>query len=203
MVFAIKLPILNATCNDEVAQQLSKNVLVQLETVNEGTVYYHTIKISNIVQGVYVVVKEDDANSFNTYSFQNVPDNFLIIKVGQIYKKINYKIEVYSDYETCKDELMNTIELVTPKVNPYTSTQICLDNKEYKKCALFEDTEGLTIEQLKEEIDEYNEKLNMTPADKFINLVKNYSLYIVIPIVLIGGFFTYRTINIRKRSTKI
>lgn len=193
---------LNAECNDEEAKKIAENVKVELVTEEDGEHIYHVVRISNIVEGVYLIVKEDDANTVTRYSVENVPDNFLEIIITNIFFVINYEVEVYSDTENCKDQLINNIKVSTKKFNDLYDSVPCQLNPDYSKCEYFSDTEGMTAEELANEIEEFNHKQNMSSKDKAIEILKKYGVYVLVPLFIIGGIYTFKIISVKRKEIK-
>lgn len=193
-----------ADCTDEVLLN-AKNVDVDAIPQTEDLIYY-IIKISNLTPDLYVKVYEDDNETTTTYTYDDSENGVIEIEHWYIYEKVNYVVSVYSTEEGCTDEVLAEIEVSTKKFNERYGYVACEQNPDYEKCDPFyepADDEEQTDEEFYEELKEYNEVKDTPFSEKLWNGIKEYYLYVLIPIVAVSvvygiAIYVYKA----KRSDK-
>ena len=186
-VFFVNMLTCKAVCNDDVLLA-AKNIEVEAIPMTEDLIYY-VIKISNLTPDVYVTVYEDDNKTTTTYTYEDSTDGVIEIEHWYIYEKVYYTVNVYSSVDGCTDESLNEIKVNTKKFNERSRSVICEENPDYEKCGVFyEEANGeeITDEEFLEEIEKYNEEKNLSFWDKTWNTLKEYYLYVLIPIVVVS-----------------
>lgn len=179
-----------AACNDDVLLD-AKNVKVEAIPMTEDLIYY-VIKISNLTPNVYVTVYEDDNETTTTYTYDDSNNGIIEIEHWYIYEKVYYTINVYSNVEGCTDESLNEIKVNTKKFNERYGYVSCEENPDYEKCDPFYEApvgEEQTDEEFYEEIQEYNKEQNRSFWDKVSSTIKEYYLYVLVPIVVVGVIY--------------
>lgn len=160
--------------------------------------FYFYITTYPIDDRVYIKIKGDGIEE--TKGFLDAKNQVISVERYYIYEKVEYTVEIYSNMEGCKDELIKTISVTTPKYNNYRDSNVCEFNKEYKLCQPFEDTSKISEDELERQVKEYESNKNKTSLEKAIEKVKEYYIYILIPVILIGGIYTYKIIKIKQKK---
>lgn len=187
MAFFVNIFTCKAVCNDDVLLA-AKDVKVEAIPMTEDLIYY-VIKISNLTPDVYVTVYEDDNETTTTYTYDDSKDGVIEIEHWYIYEKVYYTVNVYSTVEGCADESLNEIKVNTKKFNERYGYVSCEENPDYEKCHPFYEApvgEEQTDEEFYEEIQEYNKEQNMSFWDKVSSAIREYYLYVLVPIVVVG-----------------
>lgn len=190
MAFFVNTFTCKAVCNDDVLLA-AKDIKVEAIPMTEDLIYY-IIKISNLTPDVYVTVYEDDNETTTTYTYDDSKDGIIEIEHWYIYEKVYYTVNVYSNVEGCTDESLNEIKVNTKKFNERYGYVSCKENPDYEKCDPFYEApigEEQTDEEFYEEIQEYNKEQNMSFWVKVSNAVKEYYLYILVPVVVVATIY--------------
>ena len=186
-VFLINIMLCKADCNDDVLFD-AKNVIVEAVPMTDDLIYY-VIKISNLTPNIYITVYEDDNETTTTYTYDDSKDGVIEIEHWYIYEKVYYTVNVYSDVEGCMNDSLNEIKVNTKKFNERYGYVSCEENPDYEKCdPFYEAPEGeeQTDEEFYEEIQEYNKNKNMSFAEKIWAYIKEYYLYVLVPVCLVS-----------------
>lgn len=189
-VFFTNILTCKAICNDDVLLA-AKNVKVEAIPMTEDLIYY-VIKISNLTPEVYVTVYEDDNGTTTSYTYEDSENGVIEIEHWYIYEKVYYTVNVYSEVEGCTDESLNEITVNTKKFNERYGYVSCEENPDYEKCDPFYEPpvgEEQTDEEFYEEIQEYNKEQDMSFLEKTWNAIKEYYLYVLIPIVIVAVIY--------------
>ena len=189
-VFFTNILTCKAICNDDVLLA-AKNVKVEAIPMTEDLIYY-VIKISNLTPEVYVTVYEDDNGTTTTYTYEDSENGVIEIEHWYIYEKVYYTVNVYSEVEGCTDESLNEITVNTKKFNERYGYVSCEENPDYEKCDPFYEPpvgEEQTDKEFYEEIQEYNKEQDMSFLEKTWNVIKEYYLYVLIPIVIVAVIY--------------
>ena len=187
MAFFVNTFTCKAVCNDDVLLA-AKDVKVEAIPMTEDLIYY-VIKISNLTPDIYVTVYEDDNETTTTYTYDDSKDGVIEIEHWYIYEKVYYTINVYSDVEDCSGESLNEIKVNTKKFNERYGYVSCEENPDYEKCDPFYEApigEEQTDQEFYDELQEYNKDQSMSFWDKVFSVIKEYYLYVLIPIVVVG-----------------
>lgn len=101
-----------------------------------------------------------------------------------------YKIVVYgSDKSACPNEVLKTLNYEVEPFNFYHKTQECEKYPEADVCKMYKDTSKLTLEDFRNEIEEYEETINpkkkVSFLTKLMNFMVNYGVYVLIPFIVI------------------
>ena len=185
-LFFVNALTCKAVCNDNVLLA-AKDVKVEAISMTDDLIYY-VIKISNLTPDIYVTVYEDDNETTTTYTYDDSENGVIEIEQWYIYEKVYYTVNVYSNVEGCTGESLNEIRVNTKKFNERYGYVSCEENPDYEKCDPFYEPpagEEQTDEEFYEEIQEYNKKQNTSFWDKVSNIIKEYYLYALIPILVV------------------
>ncbi len=113
--------------------------------------------------------------------------------------KITFKIYSYTT-NLCTDEILRTVSIELPKVNDYYyfNKEKCNDNKEFKYCKEFMDTDNVEFEDIDKEFEEY---LNPNINEIINKLDKKVFIYIGIGVgVIIAGVVVFVILKKKKKE---
>lgn len=201
----------DGTCDYAKQNELNKiasNIKVSYEVSPEPDLYF-TVNIFNLTEDVYIIVSDDNTRVRTEYNYTEENKGNISIRSDEIYKKVEFTIEVFPRYVSCANNNLRNITISTPRFNPYYSSYLCDDIKEYSLCQKWSDFE-ISFETFKKRIDEYKTSLNKEDGkkqdevsanflDKLIDFVlDNYILIMASGVIVVGGL-GYAIITIRKR----
>ena len=101
-----------------------------------------------------------------------------------------YTINVYgSDKSACPNELLKTLTYEIEPFNFYYKTEECEEYPDAEICKMYKDTSDVTVDEFKEEIEEYMEEIgdkgDENWFDKTLNFLATYGIFILLPIIII------------------
>jgi hypothetical protein len=191
----------NVKASYEIVEDTDTDGWVDPDTLEPSEVNYWYLKINilNVTDDIYVVVKDDYEGATKTYYYDATNDTGEIV-IAQTYldEPVNYTIELYSNNESCKDELYRTINLTTPWYNEYSRLSLCDDIDDYYYCQAYISSEKIDSDELYDKISEYKESLvtfededeQTTGKSTIKEFIKNNVAAITITasiVVIIGG----------------
>lgn len=156
--------------------------------------------ISNLKDGMYVKVTNDFDNEELTLGYSDSENGVLKVEAPTIYKRVNFKINVYGSSEVC-DEVVKEETITTESYNVYTNSDKCSQNKDLDVCDPFYDANKFTKEEFEDLVDKERERVdeeNKTFVDKALESLSKYWIFILIPLVVIVGFFVVRIVILKR-----
>ncbi len=192
----------NAACSESIIDEASK-VTIDKKTVTniaEDEIYLQ-VQVKNITNNIYVNVTESEDNTSKNYYYKDTEKGLLKINSYYLYEKIKWTAKIYSNSNECNGELLKTISIETPKYNEYHSSEECKKLYVFKYCDYFSDTSNIDKKEFTRIMDEHYKKINQTSMDRFIKTIAKYYLYVLTPIILVGGIYIIKIIKL-KRSMK-
>lgn len=201
----------DGTCDYAKQNELNKiasNIKVSYEVSPEPDLYF-TVNIFNLTEDVYIVVSDDNTRARTEYNYTEENKGNISIRSDEIYKKVEFTIEVFPRYVSCANNNLRNITISTPRFNPYYSSYLCDDIKEYSLCQKWSDFE-ISFEDFKKRIDEYKisltkeeektqDEADVSLMDKLVDFVlDNYILIMASGAIIVGGAVA-GIITIRKR----
>ena len=169
--------------------------------------YYLTVY--NLPNDLNISVTRDDTKKNVVASAKDKEeDGVLYIDTGYAAKVKLFTIKIRSNDSNCKNEVLKTVAITTPKYNKFSQYNSCQENPEFNLCQQFTTTDysDVTNEQFIEKLEEYKAKKAEEEKRKssiFYNIGKffeNYGLYIIIGVVIIGVAIIVIYIRRRKKS---
>ena len=114
-----------------------------------------------------------------------------------------YTITIYgSDTSSCKDHILKTITVKVPKYNMYANSKFCYEYPDDELCKTNYDTTGTTKEEINEIMQEKEKEYqnqNLPTSKKILNFINESWYYVVIPFILIAGYYTIKRHNLKKK----
>ena len=98
--------------------------------------------------------------------------------------------------------LLKTLKASTIKFNDYSKYDACDGYEEFELCKPFYDGEHVSKEVFNNALEEYKKEKETTFFEKVIKIIKEYYLYVLLPIAIISAcYYTYiGVIKWRKRK---
>jgi hypothetical protein len=128
--------------------------------VINNTVYFN-VTINNLVPEVYFI----DSHTGKTYYYSDSLDGEIVIKN---YQNISGDYKFYSALNQCYGVKLGNKYYTFPSYNYHYETTLCQENKNFSLCQKWIKV-NYTYDELKEIIDEYNEKKNFIDEDQKID----------------------------------
>lgn len=190
--FAVSMN-LNAACSNEELLKEAKEVSLTSNTLEESkNTYVNIVKIENMKNNQVIVLSEDFFNTKKTYKYNNTKKGVIEITDTHIYSKNTYKIKIYSLDKECKNMLLATKSISTAKFNEYSKYDICDGNEDFEMCKPFYDENIPSKEVFNNALNEYTKEKTNNFWQKALILIKEYYLYVLIPILIItAGYYVY------------
>ncbi len=208
------------SCDD--AKRDSEKIDAYYKIKNENKDIHLNIIFNGLTENTYLKIEYNGKNEKFEYTKEN--NGSIGFKYSNIYEKVKFTFKVYSNTIDCKDTLLNTIEITTPKYNKYYDTTICNDNPKFEYCIPFlgvktkkndntqNDITGTITNEIELTEDEFNsyfgayliekEKLESNILYRIWNYIKVYYLYALIPLVLVSVIYIIVIIKLKKDVKK-
>lgn len=207
-----------ATCdNEELNDYAQKVELLKVSDVYKSLEDFEARKNSNVEKEFYyylvlneakkdLYLKVTDNLSEESYLVQYDEEysNYLIGSYVH-FKEKKYTVELYSSKNSpvCPGERLRTFSYSVPAYNEFSKTVYCEENPNAEACEEDAKTEGMTLEEFKKKLaEEEAAAKEKTVWQKVWNAIKTYWFYVLIPIVLIGGFFAVKIYLFKKKEEK-
>lgn len=155
--------------------------------------------IYNITNDIFLKIT-NDINQDETIVTYSLTDNGKYsFSTNDMYIKMTYYIEVFSNLDSCKADSISKITLKKPYYNQNVSAEVCIENPEVPMCQKYitEDT-GADVITIDEKVREYLKKNNITTTSKKNDatndgnfFAKNWKLLAIgggLIVVLVGGY---------------
>lgn len=203
----IGLNVLKADCEE--AKQEGENLLVSIEPATlktEDTL----VEIVLVSDNIYIEVSENYSNTKQTYYKKDLGDSiFLKLKSPDIFTNITYEIKTFYTNQECGIDPIKVFSIETGIYNKLSDLKICWDKLYLDICKNYYTTEDIekfgNIQDLSEEkINKLvNEELTKEEEKSKINLkdiIKEYYLYVLIPIIIISIVYIIVIVIVKKRK---
>lgn len=100
-----------------------------------GTYSIFKVSIINLSENFYIEVSNDYNRDRYTYEYKDTQDGMVSFEWGHLDKVTNFTVKVYtSDKTGCRDELIKTITITTPRLNEYYDYSLCSQAEGYYLC---------------------------------------------------------------------
>ena len=207
IVFILFLFIFNinikAACNNkELLDNADKVNITVLPQTSEEKDYYFLIRVENIKENMALVISDNDTNESKTYRYSDTNEGTLELINNYIFAKVTYTVKVYSVDSSCQNMLLKTLKASTIKFNDYSKYDACDGYEEFELCKPFYDGKHVSKEVFNNALEEYKKEKETTFFEKIIKIIKEYYLYVLLPIAIISAcYYTYiGVIKWRKRK---
>lgn len=194
--------ILNATSDEEclIEYNDAMNVVAYTEnSVEDDSSVLIQVKVENMTENTYVSIVNDYDNTIRNYYYSDTVNGVLTVNSPNIYKKVKYIVKVYTKDQDCESDAVTTYDLITDMFNIYYRYEICnVEGTFIEMCSMFYDTSNMNEDEFLEEAKKEIDYLNRSTFTKIMDFIKEYYLFIIIPILLISGFYIYRIIILKR-----
>lgn len=171
--------------------------------------------VHNLTQDVYVKITNDEGFE-KIYHYSDTDHGNISFVRKDLSKIARYKVEVFSDKVECRDELLRTIDFVTPMKNEYAFFTDCEAIPDFEYCKQYISTPFLAsdseitsqiskayqkyVDGLKEEEEEKNKSFFEKVGDFFRR--NQVIIYSVLGIIIVVGALT-TVVIIKKRRSRV
>lgn len=181
---------------------------IQVPVVEKG----FNLKILNLTQQLYVIVKDDSGNE-KTYYYDDSKNGTISIGNVAADRIRAYSFNVRGLGGGCSGYDLRTFNLLLPKYNYYSELQICKNKSDLEICQeyLSSDKEitadqiiDATLNDTKKETEKVEKKEKQSVKDQIISFIKNNIIIFSIvigAIIIAGGIAIY--LAIKKRWKRI
>ncbi len=197
MLFAFTTRIY-AECNSEDLNEWATKIEVKF-TEMEGKATYEENGVTKESSFAYILSLSDPRDDIKIVVTDQNGDKATArkYKIGQgaeIYgvgcftnlEEETYIINVYgADGKACANELLRTLKYTVPRFNEYMKDRRC-EGSDSELCKSFTNATKDMTEK------EFNEKMGgneKSPSSKFLEIIKEYGLYVLIPLVIVSVFY--------------
>lgn len=197
---------------DKVVDEYSSETFVDEdddpETKSTFPAYYLTVY--NLPDDLNVsVVRNDTKKSVEAYTKDKDADGVIYIDTGYAAQVKLFTVKIRSNDSNCKNEILKTVAITTPKYNKFSQYMVCQENPDFNLCQQFTTTDysDVTEDQFNEKLEEYKTKKEeeerkqksiLYNIGKFLSA---YGWYILIAVVIIGVAII--VIKIRRKKSRL
>ena len=173
------------------------NALKNKKIEKDKVFFYYYINITNLNDSNYITIK----NNYNNKKVKITSDNFkngvATYEWTVFNKEVEFTINIYTNDETCTNQKIRTLKLITPKLNNYYLDDQCRKIPDFEMCQPFYETD-INYSEFYNSVNVYRKKHKMktvsefdtTKTGKILDFLKNNifssTVFIVIIIGLIG-----------------
>ena len=179
------------------------------DSVVKDTYPAYYLTIYNLTDDLNVsVIRNDTSKNIVAYAKDKESDGVVYIDTGYAAKVKSFTVKIRSNDSSCKNEIMKTVVVSTPKYNKFSTYDSCRDYPEFDLCQQFSTTDysNVSNSQFIEKLNEYKEKkIEEEKKQKSVlyqigKFLSTYKWYIIIPVVIIGVALIVIYIIRRKKS---
>ena len=202
MVFMFCLSV-NAECSNEELNEWATKVeplfKENVETGIDALPYAYFLSITPYREDVRIVVYDSTGAHRDGEYYESVK----LYGVGAYtnLEEETYTIEVYGgEKSACPNELLKKVKYTVPRLNRMVKNQKCVDNPDLEICKTYTNsTKDMTEEEFNEAIAKYEKEKTgpLSLSDTFKKLL-GYSLYVIVPLVIIYVIYFIRVKRFKK-----
>lgn len=201
--FFVNLIFVNADCEGVVkaADKIKVNRVEEFPSEDDEDLYsaFMGLEISNIPDNLYVVISNDYNNDTVTVNSEDLVNGVYRYPAPYIYKSVNYDVKVYSKDESCtSSDSVKSFDASTRIINEYFFHNKCLDNRDLEMCQPVLNDENVSVTEFNKQIDEAIRLKNRNFFEKVWDFLRDYYLYIVVPILLISAVGITRIVILKR-----
>lgn len=212
MVFALAFNTsLSAECDDTDLNNWAEKLEIKIQEVENEEYPYSYLLMLNIPRNDLRVTAKDSFSS-GTYNVDYDAEfkNYVVgSEIHFVDKTYTFTIYMADSSSVCGEEKMKTITYTVPKYNEYNDTEYCEENPNAEICGSYTKIDENKEDELDKLIDRYyKDKLedeiyrNAPWYQKVWMVVKDYSLYVVIPLAAVASVYTVVIYITKKRREK-
>ncbi len=200
-----------ATCYDKEINDWSESLEIKFEEVkNEEYPYSYLLMLNNPRTDIRVTAKDTYSNGTYDVEYDTDFKNYVVgSEIHFIDKEYTFTIYMNDNAESCGGEKLRTIKYTVAKYNEYNDTVYCEENPDADICGSYTKVNEDDADKIKDKIEEYyNNKIEEQVLAgkpwyvKVWAMVKEYSLYVIIPIVIVAIIYSVIIYIAKKRSEK-
>ena len=176
------------------------------ETTDIFPAFYLTV--FNLTKDLNIAVSREGYEKSSYFSYKDVyEDGVLYLDAGFATEVKNFAIKIRSNDAACKNEVLKTVTITTPKFNSKSQYEVCQDNSEFNMCKEFTtvDYDNVSESSFIEELDKYKEekaeeeKRANSIFNKIAKFISKYRWIFITVIIVAIAFAVVYFIN-RKKS---
>ncbi len=187
--------------------EVTEAYLKEIKMTEEDVPYSYLLMLNYPRTDIVVKAKDTYSGTYNVDYDANFKNYVIGSEIHFIDKTYTFTIYMSNSAITCPGERMRTITYVVPKYNSYNDTVYCEDNPDAEICGSYTKVEETDkIDDLIEK--HYNDKLEQELLKsapwytKLWNVIKEYALFVIIPLAIIAIFYYIVIFITKKRSEK-
>lgn len=127
MTYEIKKEIINIYTGEVAPEATEEDVDFDGDYAYQNYIY---ITLMNLTENIYIELTGTNGFSQNYY-YEDSENGTIIINGGIGEEIVTYKALIKSTNNECSETSLRSLELITPKKNPYSDLMACQDVKEY------------------------------------------------------------------------
>lgn len=171
------------------------------ETVLERQ-YAYVLTFTPYNENLLIAVLENETNSIIP-AYYHIGYKTYVIGSDIHYSPKKYEIYVYSQNKnSCYGELLRRMDYTVQAFNEFSLTTFCQENPNTKECAIDYNSSKLSEKEINKVIEQTTVK-NMSTSERLLHNVKKYWYFILIPIVLISGYYLFKINAYKRKESKI
>lgn len=208
-LFAILLFTTNvkAACSKEEIEELREwaTKAQVLFTLTEGDYieyadrYAYFLSVTPSREDVVVEVSDPFGNKANAKLFEDI--NLYGVGCFTNQDEWTYTVKVYAK---CSNELLKTMSYTVPRLNRMIKSELCEKYPDHELCQTFTNkTENMTEQEFLDTMKKYDEdNTSKSFFTKFLNIIREYGIYILVPFLLITLFYVIKIQEFKKKEGK-
>lgn len=202
ILLVLNISVLNAV-DCELVKESAQDVETYVRELSTEDGIYSQIDIYNMNLALYAVISNDYNNNVVTYRYEDLKDGLLTFKSPTIAEEVNFKIKIYSEEQTCTTEPLKTINVKTRKYNVHSKNNICNNHyDDIELCDPFYDIGDMSLNEFIKKVENAINNLETEKNYTWIDYIKMYYLFVLIPLLVIGGTYTFLIIKDKRRKKK-
>ncbi|MDE6284319.1 MAG: hypothetical protein K2M17_01060 [Bacilli bacterium] len=158
-----------------------------------GTYSIFKVFIINLSENFYIEVSNDYNHERYTYGYKDAKDGVVSFEWENLDKVTNFTIKVYtSDKTGCRDELIKTITVITPRLNEYYDYSLCKKVEEYSLCNKYVQYGEVDFQTFIKNITKHieNKEAAERKKEEDEDFVKKYGFALIVGAIVIVGITT-------------
>ncbi len=205
MCFIFHFENVKAICNDEELNEWATNVKVLFKEdndISDDNKFAYFLSITPMRDDIKIQVTDGTGYKTDGKNYESAG----IYGLG-CYTNIDaetYIIEIYgNEKSSCNNELLKTLKYTVPPYNDYIKTDYCEKYPEHELCQTFTDaTKNIDREEFNDILKEYAQDINgdkLTLSEVLLKILE-YSIYILIPLIIITIIYFVKVKSIKKKE---
>ena len=205
MMMIMSYQEVKAECNNEELNEWATKVEASFTQTDKESSdeygYAYFLSITPMREDIKIKVYDKDGNSEEGKTFESI--NLYGVGCYTNLESETYKIEVYGkEGSACEGELLKTITYTVPRLNRMIKNDVCERYPDHELCQTFSDkTKDMSEEEFLKEMKAYEESIKEESViTKIIKNILGYSMFVIIPIIVIAVIYETKIKKVRKEK---